>query len=120
MFKALNGPDLGADPALREVIMEQCDTFAANLPCRFVRKNVAGRAAISLTRPPSGNNVPLARTLWSLTFPHDQERDRFYRWLVDRIDRWQDWSDRARHYGAHALSEHLLRLRFVDQADTSD
>lgn len=120
VFKALKGPDLGADPAVREAIMEQCDTFAATLPCRFVRKDVAGRAAISLTGPPSGNNIPLARTLWSLSFPHDYERDRFYRWLVDRMDRWEGWSDRARHYGAQALSEHLLRLCFAGKADTSD
>ncbi|MBX7489536.1 hypothetical protein K3177_13520 [Qipengyuania sp. GH25] len=120
VFKTLNGPDLGEDPAMREAIMEQCDTFVAKLPCRFVRKDVAGRPAITLTGPPSGDNVPLARTLWSLSFPHGHERDRFYRWLVDRIDRWEDWSGRARMDGAQALSEHLLRLSFASEARTSD
>jgi hypothetical protein len=115
VFEATNGPDLDAARAVNESVMDQCDAFAEKLEFRFVREDVAGRPAIKLIGPPTGNNVPLARTLWSIDFPRLHERDRLYRWLVDRIDRWEDWAERARQHGAQALSEHLLRLRFADE-----
>ena len=48
-----------------------------------------------------------------MSFPRENERDRLYQWLVDRIDRWESWAERIRQDGAQALSEHLLRLRFA-------
>ena len=120
VFRSFNGPDLGEEPALREAILEQCENFAAKLAYRFARIELVGQAGITLTGPPDGRNVPLARTLWSLSFVHGYERDRFYRWLVDRIDRWEDWGEIARKIGAQGLTEHLLRLRFASEAGTDD
>ena len=116
VFRSLNGPDLGKDSALREVIMEQCESFASGLAYRFARTELLGQAGITFTGPLDGRNVPLARTLWSMSFAHGYERDRFYRWLVDRLDRWEDWGEIARKDGAQGLTEHLLRLRFASKA----
>ncbi|WP_162925069.1 hypothetical protein [Aurantiacibacter odishensis] len=117
VFKATRGPDLAHDPVMHDQVMAQCEAFAAKLELRFVRDDLAGRPAIKLIGPPEGNNVPLARTLWSMDFPRRYERDRVYRWLVDRIDRWETWAERARRHGAQALTDHLLRLRFAQEAD---
>lgn len=116
VFKATTGPDLGEDPVMREQIMGRCDEFAAKLEYRFVRDDLTGLPGIMLIGPPDGANVPLARTLWSMDFPHAYERDRLFRWLTDRIDRWESWAERALQNGAPALTEHLLRLRFADES----
>lgn len=115
IFRATTGPDLSDDPVINDQVMAQCEAFASKLVRRFVRDDLAGRPGIKLIGPPEGNNLPLARTLWSIDFPHGYERDRLYRWLVDRIDRWESWAERARLHGAQALTEHLLRLRFADE-----
>ena len=120
VFRSLNGPDLGEDTALREAVMEQCENFAAKLAYRFARSELVGQAGITFTGPPDGRNVPLARTLWSMSFAHGYERDRFYRWLVDRIDRWEVWGEITRKDGPQALTEHLLRLRFASKAADED
>ena len=120
VFRSLNGPDLGEEPALREAIMEQCESFATKLAYRFARIMLIGQDGITFTGPPDGRNVPLARTLWSMSFAHGYERDRFYRWLVDRMERWEDWGEIARKDGAQALTEHLLRLRFASKAANED
>ncbi len=115
VFRATDGPDVAGNPAMRDQIMAQCEAFAGKLELRFVRDDMVPQPAIKLIGPPSGNNVPLARTLWSMDFAQGFERDRLYRWLVDRIDRWESWGALARDKGAQALTEHLLRLRFADQ-----
>lgn len=117
VFKATSGPDLGEDPVMHDQIMAQCEAFASKLELRFMRDDLAGQPGIVLIGPPEGNNVPLGRTLWSIYFPRGRERDRFYRWLVDRIERWETWAERARQDGAQALTEHLLRLRFAQEED---
>ena len=120
VFRSLNGPDLGEEPALREAIMEQCESFATKLAYRFARTELLGQTAITFTGPPDGRNVPLARTLWSMSFEHGYERDRLYRWLINRMDRWEDWGEIARKDGAQGLTEHLLRLRFASEAGNEE
>ena len=115
VFRSMTGPDIGNNSAMREDAMARCEAFAGKLELRFVREDLAGRPSIMLVGPPVGANVPLARTLWSIDFPRTHERDRLYRWLVDRIDRWESWAERARQHGAQALTDHLLRLRFADE-----
>ena len=120
VFRSLDGPDLDEEPALREAIIKHCESFASELAHRFTRTELADEFGITFTAPPTGQNVPLARTLWSLSFAHGYERDRVYRWLIDRIDRWEDWGEIARKDGAQGLTEHLLRLRFASEAGNED
>tara|TARA_R110001606_G_scaffold191381_2_gene339311 strand:- start:1028 stop:1279 length:252 start_codon:yes stop_codon:yes gene_type:complete len=71
--------------------------------------------AIRLVGDGLGPNIPLRRTRWSITFPDQYARDRFYCWLCHRIDRWGDWGTRAWQHGPRALSEYLLQLKFADE-----
>lgn len=45
---------------------------------------------------------------------HDHSLDRFYLWLLERIDGWDAWSDLVSKGGKRALSEHLMKLAFCD------
>ena len=80
---------------------------------------IAGRLAL-LRRASMGDdlgpNVPLRRKLWSISYPDVYARDRMYLWLHDRIDWWDGYGELAFRNGARALSEHLLQLRFADEA----
>lgn len=88
----------------------------ASLPCIFMREEIASTPAITLIdRSKAGKKMPLVSTIWSTTFGHTHERDRFYEWLVARTDRWDAWAKIA-HEGAAALSEHLLSL-YVSSVD---
>ena len=42
-------------------------------------------------------------------------RDRFYLWLLERIDRWDEWSEMVSRDGARALTEHFMKLAFCDR-----
>lgn len=109
------GFDDGTTRAERERIFKTNETFALDLPGRFVREEIAERPGIKLLGVPEGANVPLGRVLWSMTFGDDFARDRMFAWLIHRLDRWPAWTDRARSEGAQALSEHFLQLRFADE-----
>ncbi|WP_156678181.1 hypothetical protein [Sphingomonas profundi] len=88
----------------------------ATLPCIFMREEIASTPAITLIdRSKAGKKMPLVSTIWSTTFGHTRERDRFYAWLVARTDRWNAWAKIA-HRGAAGLSEHLLSL-YVSSVD---
>lgn len=42
-------------------------------------------------------------------------RDRFYLWLLERIDRWDVWTAMVEKQGPRALTEHLMKLAFADR-----
>lgn len=107
--------DWGTSRDERERVFAANEAFALGLPNRFERAEAVDRPAIRLLGYPEGPNVPMARVLWSLAFREDHDRDRFYAWLVNRIDRWQDWAEIARREGAQQLSEHLLQLAHADR-----
>lgn len=109
------GLDRGTTRKERERIFKANETFALDLPGRFVRETIAGEPGIKLVGLPEGANVPLGRVLWSMTFGDDYARDRMFAWLIHRLDRWIDWTELARRHGAQALSEHLLQLCFADE-----
>lgn len=109
------GLDGGSTRAAREQMFAASEMFAQGLPYRFIREDVAGQVGIKLIGIPQGDNVPLGRVLWSLAFPEDFARDRFFQWLVHRIDRWEAWARLASHDGAKALSELFLLLVHVGE-----
>lgn len=110
-----NGLDLGTTRAEREQVMAEQEALGRALRYRFVREPVAGRAGIKLIGHEMGNNIPLTRVLWTLSFPDDYARDRLFGWLSHHLDRWQAWGELAADNGSRALSEHLLLLRFADE-----
>ena len=108
------GFNLGTTKEERERIFKQSEDFALELSGRFVRAYILDKPGIKLIGMPDGNNIPLSRVLWSLTFPDEYARDRLFAWLVQRLDRWEAWTQMAREKGARMLSEHFLRLRFAN------
>lgn len=110
-----NGLDHGTTRAEREQVMAELEAAGRALRYRFVREPIAGRPAIKLIGYEIGNNIPLTRVLWTLTFVDDYARDRQFAWIAHRLDRWQSWGELAAEHGARALSEHLLLLKFADE-----
>lgn len=84
-----NGLDSGTTRARREQVMAVLEAVGRALRYRFVREPIAGRPAIKLIGYEMGNNIPLTRVLWTLTFPDDYARDRQFAWIAHRLDRWQ-------------------------------
>ncbi|MBX9898096.1 MAG: hypothetical protein K2Y17_09395 [Qipengyuania sp.] len=109
------GLDWGETRDERERVFAANEAFAQGLPNRFERVEAIDQPGIRLVGYPEGPNVPMARVLWSLAFREDHDRDRFYAWLMNRIDRWEAWADMARRQGAQQLFEHLLQLAHADR-----
>lgn len=99
------------DARLANLIAEH-EAFADKLPYRFLRRQLGQRHGIVLIGDNLGPIIPVRRTLWSLTFPDRFARDRFYLWLLSRIDRWNAWAEVARRGDARALSDRLLTMAF--------
>ena len=61
--------------------------------------------------------IPVRSTLWTMSWPDGDRfaRDRFYLWLLERIDRWDEWSEMVSRDGARALTEHFMKLAFCDR-----
>lgn len=109
------GLDRGITRERREQIMAVQEAMGRALRYRFVREPVADMPGIKLIGFELGNNIPLTRVLWTLTFPDDHARDRLFAFIADRLDRWQAWGEMAAIEGSRAFSEHLLRLKFADE-----
>ena len=107
----------GATKEERERIFKRSEEFARDLSGRFERATILDKPGIKLIGIPNGNNIPLSRVLWSLVFTDDYARDHLFAWLVQRLDRWDAWTQIARENGARMLSEHLLRLRIADDGN---
>ncbi len=56
----------------------------------------------------AGGPMPVLRTVWSLSFETEGQRDDFYDWLCTRLERWPAWADLAGEYGSEKLTNKLL------------
>ena len=99
---------------LKELLSKQ-EALADQLQYRFVRRDIFDTPGIALVGEGLGPTIPLRRTIWSLSFPDNHARDRFYLWLHERLDRWLDWGEMAQAKSGRVLSEHLLQLAFADR-----
>lgn len=96
----------------------ECDRGAFNTPngpsSKFpyvvLREDRFGRHMLSLLHRDPGDVIPLARTIWTVTLPNREIRDRLHRWMHHRMHSWSRWGELARRRGALALSEHLLAI----------
>ena len=95
--------------------MERQEAFARRLDYRLVRCELHKSPAVKMIGIDTRPSVPRSRTVWSMVHTDEYARDRFYLWAHERIDRWEQWGRLARDDGAHALTSHLLGLRFCDE-----
>lgn len=109
-----------APPAERASVADlvgRSEAVASKMAHRFVVDTIEREPAIKLIALRITPEVPVRSTVWTMTWPDRDSyaRDRFYLWLLERIDRWDDWSEMVREHSARALTEHLMRLAFCDR-----
>lgn len=114
-----------AGPAERTAaadMVRESETVAARMAHRFAVDDLAGLPAVKLIGLRITREIPVRSTVWSISWPDRDRhaRDRFYLWLLERIDRWDDWSALVAAHGSRALTEHLMRLAFCDQFAATD
>ena len=97
--------------------VERRERVAAHMAHRFSTDMIGGAPVVKLIGLRITREIPVRSTLWTMTWPDGDRyaRDRFYLWLLDRIDRWDDWSEMVTRDGARALTEHLMKLAFCDR-----
>ncbi len=106
-----------AERAAAEDAVRRGEEVAARMMHRFAVDTIAGLPAVKLIGLRITPAIPVRSTVWSMSWPDRDRhaRDRFYLWLLERIDRWDDWSDLVARQGSRALTEHLMRLAFCDR-----
>lgn len=84
---------------------------------RFATDTIDGLPSVKLIGLHITNEIPVRSTLWTMSWPaaDSYARDQFYLWLVERIDRWDHWSEMVSRDGARALTEHFMKLAFCDR-----
>ncbi|UVI38402.1 hypothetical protein [Qipengyuania spongiae] len=97
--------------------VERGERVAARMAHRFATGDIGREPCIKLIGVLVTREIPVRSTIWSMTWPEGDRyaRDRFYLWLLERIDRWDDWAAMVVASGARSLTEHLLRLAFCDR-----
>ncbi|RJX68526.1 hypothetical protein D6858_05760 [Tsuneonella suprasediminis] len=97
--------------------IERRERVAARMAHRFVTDTIGHEPAVKLIGLRITQAIPVRSTLWTMTWPDNDRfaRDCFYLWLLERIDRWDDWSEMVTRYSARALTEHFLKLAFCDR-----
>lgn len=93
------------------------EQVASRLLHRFATDTIDGMPCVKLIGLRITQEIPVRSTLWSMSWPVGDQyaRDRFYLWLLERIDRWDDWSAIVTEDGVRALTEHLMKLAFCDR-----
>ena len=92
------------------------ERVAARMAHRFATDTIGNDPAVKLIGLRITREIPVRSTLWTMTWPDGDRlaRDRFYLWLLKRIDRWDEWSEMATRDSARALTEHFMKLAFCD------
>ncbi len=98
-------------------LVEQREQVAARMVHRFATGTIDGVPVVKLIGLRITKEVPVRSTLWSMSWLEGDRhaRDCFYLWLVERIDRWDVWSEMVTEHGTRALTEHFMKLAFCDR-----
>jgi len=94
--------------------VEKREKVAERMAHRFATDTIGGDPVVKLIGLRITKEIPVRSTLWTMTWPDGDRlaRDRFYLWLLERIDRWDAWSEMVTQEGARALTEHFMKLAF--------
>lgn len=106
-----------ADRASAAEMVRRNEEVAARMAHRFAIDELGGMPAVKLIGLRITPEIPVRSTVWSMTWPDRDRhaRDLFYLWLIQRIDRWDEWNAIVASAGPRALTEHLMRLAFCDR-----
>lgn len=102
--------------------VERREEVASRMLHRFATDTIDGKPAVKLVGLHITKEIPVRSTLWTMTWEIGDRyaRDRFYLWLLERIDRWDAWSEMAAKNGSRALTEHFMKLAFCDRFALED
>ena len=102
-----------------EMVQER-EIVASRMRNRFAADNIDGCPVVKLVIFKVTDEIPLRSTIWSMSWEvgDRQARDTFYLWLLERIDRWDAWTEMVEEHGTRALTEHLMKLSFADRFPT--
>lgn len=102
--------------------VERRERIAARMAHRFATDTIGGDPAVKLIGLRITREIPVRSTLWTMTWSDGDRlaRDRFYLWLLERIDRWDAWSEIVTKDGARALTEHFMKLAFCDRSTVGE
>lgn len=97
-------------------MVEEREIVASRMRNRFTADHIDGCPVVKLVSFKITEQIPLRSTIWSMSWDDGERfaRDCFYLWLVERIDRWDDWTMMVEKQGTRALTEHLMKLSFSD------
>ena len=93
------------------------EMVASRMRNRFLADSIDRCPAVKLVTFKPTARIPLRSTIWSICWQRGDVhgRDRFYLWLLERIDRWDEWTLMVEAHGVRGLTEHLLKLAFADR-----
>ena len=96
------------------------EIVASRLRNRFAADQIDGCPVVKLIVFKVTDEIPLRSTLWTMSWEDGDRhaRDSFYLWLLERIDRWDAWTDMVERQGTRALTEHVMKLAFADRFQT--
>ena len=99
-------------------LVAQSQEIASRMRHRFTTDTLNGRPVVTFISFKMTQEIPLRSTVWSMSWEKGDiyARDRFYLWLLERIDRWDAWSEMVSKGGARALTEHFMKLAFCDRS----
>lgn len=99
--------------------VERRERVAARMAHRFATDTIDGMPVVKLIGLRITQEIPIRSTLWSMSWPEGDRyaRDRFYLWLLERIDRWDAWSEMVSEDGTRALTEHFMKLAFCEETN---
>lgn len=106
-----------ADREMAADLVKQREMAASRMKHRFAADTIDGDPMVKLISFKITNEIPLRSTIWSMSWEDGDRhaRDRFYLWLLKRIDRWDAWTKMVEDNGTRALTEHLMKLAFADR-----
>lgn len=96
--------------AAQEQTFRAFEREVAVRPYVFARETIHGSPAVTLTCIATEGRMTLRRVIWSQRFSELPARDDFFAWLAERVDRWDDWGDKAYRRGGVALTQHLFAM----------
>ncbi|NCP23826.1 MAG: hypothetical protein GW854_06730 [Erythrobacter sp.] len=98
------------------------EEVATRMAHRFTTDSIDGVPVVKLIGLRITREIPVRSTLWTMSWPEGDRhaRDSFYLWLVERIDRWDAWSEMVTEKGTRALTEHFMKLAFCDRFAAAD
>ncbi|RXD04862.1 hypothetical protein EQZ23_06890 [Sphingomonas sp. UV9] len=110
IIEAIRHPELRASDDARQVSLAALERGVAHRRHVFAREQVQQLHLVTLTGLGLGARMPTRRVTWSQSFADDHDRDDFFGWLAEHVDRWDDWGALAYSRGAPALTQHFLAL----------